>query len=177
MNKPLFASNKNHKTLDSYYLIQYFDFVRNGQKAFAVPKSLQESYMSLFSLLLTLSKCKETLSNQSAFLFMKEAYGTCTIVLHCVDTPNKQTNILFRLEFPKEEWTNIEDLLLNAGLAVCKRDEKRIVRFEFQSPQAQCELLSGDSRSSFTINARDEQSLFECLSKFGKSIDEECITI
>jgi len=108
---------------------------------------------------------------------MKEAYGTCTIVLHCVDTPNKQTNILFRLEFPKEEWTNIEDLLLNAGLAVCKRDEKRIVRFEFQSPQAQCELLSGDSRSSFTINARDEQSLFECLSKFGKSIDEECITI
>ena len=172
MIKPLVMSKKENKTLDSYYLIQYFDFVRNGQKQFAIPNPLPDLYINLFSLLNSCAKRKESLARQSTFLFMKEAYETCTMVLHSVDTPNKKTNLLFRLEFPKEEWILIEDLLLNAGLAVCKRDEKRIVRFEFQSPPAQCELLSGDSRSSFTIQARDEQSVFECLSKFCKSIDD-----
>lgn len=180
MKIPLFAlqsDDSNAHVQESYFLIQYFDFVLSGQKEFTIPNPLTGPYTNLFSLLHTHAKRKRSLENQSIYLFMKEAYQTCTIVLHTVDTLKKKTTVLFRHEFPKEEWRHIEDLFLKAGLAVCKRKEKRAVRYEFQSPPAECELLSGDRVSSFTITAPDERAIFECISKFGKSIDEECVTI
>jgi|GEM_PF-5180948 len=178
MKSPSLRTDKKQiKFHDSYFLIQYFDFVRNGQKHFSRPDPLPDLYIDLFSILNSCAKHNKTLSQQSTYLFMKEAYDTCTLVLHSTDPFEKQTTILFRHEFSKDEWTVIEDLLLNAGLAVFKRNEKRFVRYEFQSPHAQCELRTKNSHCSFTIQARDEQTIYECLKKLGKSIDDEYVTI
>ena len=164
--------NGGTKILDSYYLIQYFDFVMNGQKQFSIPKNLPEQSVKLFTQLKAYAKNKKTLDEQSKYLFMKEAYDTCSIVLHSFDPKQKKPFVTHRIEFPKSEWANLEDMFLEAGLAVCKRTENRTMRYELRALEAHYELIIEGDNTTLTIKAPDEDKLIDSLTVIGHSVDE-----
>ncbi|PJC32725.1 hypothetical protein CO051_02660 [Candidatus Roizmanbacteria bacterium CG_4_9_14_0_2_um_filter_39_13] len=164
--------SSGRKIHDSYYCIEYFDFVMNGQKEFIIPDGCPELYKQLFLILKKYAKKNKTLEEQSSYLFMKESYDTCTLLLHAIDSTTKKPCTLFRTIFPKIEWANIEDFLLIAGLAVCKQSEKRTLKYELPVFDSRYELIIEGENNMLTLFAPDEDKLIDSLTVIGHTVDE-----
>jgi len=166
------VQNGGRNTHDSYYLIQYFDFVMSGQKDFSIPDLCADEYVNLFSILAKYARRKKTLEEQSMYLFMKEAYDTYSIILYSIDASTKKTLTAFRREFPKTEWANVEDMLLAAGLAVFRKTEKRTLRYELHALEAQYKMDMINGQTTLSIKAPDEDKLIDAITVVGYSVDE-----
>jgi len=62
------VQNGGRNTHDSYYLIQYFDFVMSGQKDFSIPDLCADEYVNLFSILAKYARRKKTLEERKKVL-------------------------------------------------------------------------------------------------------------
>ncbi|MDP4011465.1 MAG: hypothetical protein Q8P72_04530 [Candidatus Roizmanbacteria bacterium] len=167
--------NSGRKVHDSFYCIEYFDFVTNGQKEFAIPKHLPDTFTEIFFRLKTYAKTKKTLDELSMYLFIKESYDTCSMVLHSYDPSKKKPFVTSRSEFFKNEWANVEDLLLTAGLAVCNRSEKRTMKYELPVFDSQYELIIEGENNTLTLHAPDLDKLIDSLTVIGHTVDEGVI--
>jgi len=161
------------KIHESYYQIQYFDFIKNGIRKFTIPQNIPEKFSTLFEKLTFFSKSNKSLKKQNLYLFMKEAYGECALVLYSNSKSDMKPSILFRLEFIKVNWTIIEDILLSAGLAVFRRNEVKTLRYFLKKHSADYELVIIGDNATLTLNAPDDMRFIKSLMVIGQSFIEK----
>lgn len=158
------------KIQESFYQIQYFDYINNGVRKFSIPKKIPNTFSKLFCHLKDFSEDKKTLEKQKLSLFMKEAYDECALVLYSNNSDQIYPSILCRIEFEKSKWGKVEDLLLSAGLAVFRRNETRTFRYSIKEHSADYELVVVGNNATLTLSAPDDMRFVKSLMVIGQSI-------
>jgi len=110
------------------------------------------------------AKHKKKLAQQHISLFMKDAYLTCSLVLHSYAKDKRLARFNVRTEFEKKEWEYVENLFLKAGLAVCKRSEKRTIQYKLNSLETHYEITVENGKAVLCIESPDEDRLLRALS-------------